>query len=45
MKVIAMNLALIGYGKMGKEVELVAKEKGEKIVRIFTRRTTWPALG
>jgi len=30
-----MNLALIGHGKMGREVERVAAEKGLKIVRIF----------
>lgn len=30
-----MNIALIGYGKMGREVECVAKEKGWKVVRIF----------
>jgi 4-hydroxy-tetrahydrodipicolinate reductase len=30
-----MNLALIGHGKMGKEVERVAHEKGLKIVKIF----------
>jgi 4-hydroxy-tetrahydrodipicolinate reductase len=30
-----MNLALIGYGKMGKEVEAVAKEKGITIAAVF----------
>ncbi len=35
-----MNLALIGYGKMGKEVEAVAKEKGVKILKIFTEDNT-----
>ena len=30
-----MNLALIGHGKMGKEVERVAHEKGCKVVKIF----------
>jgi 4-hydroxy-tetrahydrodipicolinate reductase len=30
-----MNLALIGHGKMGKEVERVALERGCKIVKIF----------
>lgn len=30
-----MNLALIGYGRMGKEVEVVAKEKGVNIVAVF----------
>lgn len=30
-----MNLALIGHGKMGKEVERAAQERGIKIVKIF----------
>jgi 4-hydroxy-tetrahydrodipicolinate reductase len=30
-----MNLALIGYGKMGKEVERIAKEKGLRVAKIF----------
>lgn len=30
-----MNLALIGHGKMGQEVERAAQEKGFKIVKIF----------
>lgn len=30
-----MNLALIGYGKMGKEVESVARERNAKISRII----------
>ncbi len=40
-----MNLALIGYGKMGKEVEMVAKEKGIKIVSIFTEENNTGGLG
>lgn len=40
-----MNLALIGYGKMGREVELVAKEKGMKIVSIFTEENNTGGLG
>ena len=40
-----MNLALIGYGRMGKEVELVAKEKGVKIVSIFTEENNTGGLG
>lgn len=31
-----MNLALIGYGRMGKEVESVARERGATILKIFT---------
>lgn len=40
-----MNLALIGYGKMGKEVELVAKEKGIKIISILTEENNTGGLG
>ena len=31
-----MNIALLGYGKMGKEVERIAREKGVTIKKIFT---------
>ena len=31
-----MNIAIIGYGKMGKEVEQVAKERGVRISAIIT---------
>lgn len=31
-----MNIALIGHGKMGKEVESLAAERGMKVLRIFT---------
>jgi 4-hydroxy-tetrahydrodipicolinate reductase len=40
-----MNLALIGYGKMGKEVELVAKEKGVTVAKIFTLENNTGGLG
>ncbi len=40
-----MNIALIGYGRMGKEVELVAKEKGLKVVGIFTEENNTGGLG
>ena len=40
-----MNLALIGYGKMGKEVEAVAKEKGVTVVKIFTLENNTGGLG
>src|SRR5262245_45752485 len=33
-----MNLALIGYGKMGREIEQVAKEKNLKVVKTFTSK-------
>lgn len=30
-----MKIALIGYGKMGREIESVAREQGETVARIF----------
>ena len=33
-----MNLALIGYGNMGKEIESLASEKNISIKKIFTRK-------
>lgn len=35
-----MNIALIGYGKMGKEIEKIAIEKGHQIVLKITRENT-----
>jgi len=40
-----MNIALIGYGRMGKEVEEAAKEKGVKIARIFEVENNTGAIG
>ena len=40
-----MNLALIGYGKMGREVEAVAREKGIKILKTFNSRNNTAAMG
>jgi len=40
-----MNLALIGYGKMGREVEKAAKEKGAKIIKIFDIDNNTGGLG
>ena len=40
-----MHIALIGHGKMGKEVEAVAKEKGLKIASIFTDENNTGGLG
>jgi 4-hydroxy-tetrahydrodipicolinate reductase len=45
MKEVAVNLALIGYGKMGKEVEHVAKERGVKILKIFELDNNTSGLG
>jgi 4-hydroxy-tetrahydrodipicolinate reductase len=42
---VNMNLALIGYGKMGREVELLAKEKGIKIASIFTSDNNIDGIG
>jgi 4-hydroxy-tetrahydrodipicolinate reductase len=30
-----MRIALIGYGKMGREIEAIAREQGETIARVF----------
>jgi len=40
-----MNLALIGYGHMGKEVEQAAKEKGLKITRILEADNNTGGIG
>ena len=40
-----MHIALIGHGKMGREVESVAKEKGLKVVSIFTEENNTGGLG
>jgi 4-hydroxy-tetrahydrodipicolinate reductase len=37
-----MRLALVGYGRMGREVEAVARERGHEPVRV-TRGTLFPA--
>jgi 4-hydroxy-tetrahydrodipicolinate reductase len=44
-KAEVMNIALIGYGKMGKEVEIVAKEKGIRVVSILTEENNTSGLG
>jgi len=40
-----MNIALLGYGKMGKEVEKVAREKGIQVKKIFTIENNLRAVG
>ena len=40
-----MNLALIGYGRMGKEVEAVAREKGERVAKVLTSKNNVGAIG
>jgi 4-hydroxy-tetrahydrodipicolinate reductase len=40
-----VNCVLIGYGKMGKEVERVAKERGIRVVRVFDVDTNQDAAG
>jgi 4-hydroxy-tetrahydrodipicolinate reductase len=39
-----MNIALIGYGRMGKEVEAVAQERGVKVQKIFTEKNNIGSL-
>ena len=44
-KKVAMNIALIGYGKMGKEVEHVAHERGLRVARVFDIKENDSARG
>lgn len=44
MKRADMNIALIGYGRMGKEVESVARERGVKVLKIFTEENNIGSL-
>src|SRR3972149_2999708 len=36
---VGMNIGLIGYGKMGKELERVAQERGFTIVKTFNSKS------
>lgn len=40
-----MNIALIGHGRMGKEVERLAKEKGLSVARVFDIHNNAGSLG
>ncbi len=40
-----MNIALIGHGRMGKEIESLAAERGTKVQRIFTSGNNPSAAG
>ncbi len=40
-----MNIALIGYGNMGKEIERAARERGFQIVHIFNTKNNAEAKG
>lgn len=40
-----MNIALFGYGKMGHEIESVAKQRGHKIVVYFDSEADWQKCG
>ena len=33
-----MNIAIVGYGRMGKEIETLAKERGIRVTGVFGRR-------
>src|ERR1700688_3592721 len=33
-----MRIALIGFGKMGREIDSIAREQGETIARVFDSR-------
>src|SRR4030042_587269 len=43
--VCSMNIALLGHGKMGKEVERIAREKGINVKKIFTIENNLGAIG
>ena len=40
-----MNFALLGYGKMGREIEKLAEEKGHKIVLTIDQPEEWESKG
>jgi 4-hydroxy-tetrahydrodipicolinate reductase len=40
-----MNIALIGYGKMGKEVEAAAKARGQAVSKVFDIHNNTGSLG
>lgn len=40
-----MNIALIGYGKMGKEIEAAARERKANVVKIFTSENNQRGAG
>lgn len=40
-----MNIALFGYGKMGHQIESVAKERGHKIIVYFDSEADWQMKG
>ena len=40
-----MNIALLGYGKMGREIEKLAEEKGHKIVLTIDLPEEWASKG
>ena len=40
-----MNIALFGYGKMGQEIEKLAKKKGHKVTLIFNCLEDWDENG
>jgi len=40
-----MNIALFGYGKMGREIEFVARQRGHKIVVYFDSEDEWQKCG
>jgi 4-hydroxy-tetrahydrodipicolinate reductase len=41
----SLNIALLGYGKMGKEIEKVAMERGHRVVLTFDSEADWDIKG
>lgn len=42
---IPLNIALLGYGKMGKEIEKIALERGHKVILTFDSESDWKIKG
>ncbi|MHC1707650.1 MAG: 4-hydroxy-tetrahydrodipicolinate reductase [Bacteroidales bacterium] len=40
-----MNIALIGYGKMGREIELIAHERNHHVILTFDSEADWEIKG
>ncbi len=40
-----LNIALLGYGRMGKEVEKIAMERGHDVVLSFDSQSDWDTFG
>lgn len=39
-----MNIAIFGYGKMGKQIEIVAIERGHNVVAFIDNEEDWKKI-